>query len=927
MSSHIESVLATLPSVSKNEAIEVELRVLIDKRLKMPKFIKNTLTSDKTIEYYKKFVGEFCGPCVEISTETPIDKNIISITETINFIQEIKTTHHQKTEEQKKKTIIKQLKFKNGVQQKNELKLYSKENLVEPIFITDEHEFAVKLGVNKETALLMAPDMKFQYDYCRVKLRFSIWPDVKKYPNLNGWRIDITLIKSSTSDISIPMLKRLRDTLFVANLTAKNFVEKVPWNYADSIEMEIEYIGDNPKSITEASIGAVLDTINKIVGVDDQSSLYEVANAILPHKYRQMSHEVISLKTITPQVIELSKQKYFSDIKPNINNFWMTDKADGIRSIIIVEPVVGKMRVINNKTQIIEIPKSDIKKCMADCEFVQFSDEKIGIYIFDVIMYDGKSVINEEFSKRKSYISGFEKIAPKLCFSKEFVKLSDDKLKEQITVFYKSESNRPYETDGLIFTEDHLNYSETNSYKWKPVEKMSIDFLVKKCPKQLLGIHPYNDTTKKDKEKEKEKEKNKKDKETLYILFCGINQKQFERLNLSYIDYYKQIFLNTHISPTYFPIQFSPSDAPFAYLYWSDKEDLDGKIVELTYTQEEEKWNLYRIREDRKSDVETGKYFGNNIAIAETIWQNYKNPLTLEMLTEDTPKSYFQEHESELHKADRAFNRYVHSQLFDEYMKGAEWVIDLGSGKGQDLFRYASMGIKNILFLEKDKDAITELLNRKHQYAKDIKHKFKKHKTNEAREKMSIYVKELDLNEPWEKNIARIKASGIPIPNTGVPVIFCGFALHYMLGNAAQITNITKFINYLLSSEGKFVYTAFDGKTVFQRLTDGKGRYTETENNIMKYDIKQKYKSSDFTGINQAIDVLLPFSSGDYYTEYLISNELLIKYFKKLKIEQDDYKSFSIYFKDFEKHNKRHILSKIDKTYLEMYYFAVYKKI
>jgi hypothetical protein len=330
------------------------------------------------------------------------------------------------------------------------------------------------------------------------------------------------------------MLKRLRDTLFVANLTPANFVEKAPWNYADSIEMEIEYVGENTKSITELSIGAVLDVVNKVVVVDDQSALYEIANAISSQKHR--SNGTISLKTITPQVIELSKQKYFSDIMPNINNFWLTDKADGVRSIIIVEPTLGKMRIINNKTQIIEIPKSDTKKCMADCEFVQ-NDEKIGIYIFDVIIYDGKSVVGEEFSKRKEYIVEFEKLAPKVCFSKKFIKLSADKLKEQLSSFYADGAGRPYETDGLIFTEDHLDYNSTNSYKWKPVEKMSIDFLVKKCPKQLLGIHPYNEKSKMSLDS----------KASLYILFCGINQKQFDRLNMSYIDYYKQIFLNMNI--------------------------------------------------------------------------------------------------------------------------------------------------------------------------------------------------------------------------------------------------------------------------------------------------------------------------------------------------------------------------------------------
>lgn len=928
METQISSILSNL----SGDNLEVELRMLVDKRLKMPKFIKNSLGVDATILYFQNLIRYFCSasPQENPNSEMVSDaKNIVAITETMNFIQNLKSQKNFAAINPDKRhhSVIKQLNFKNGIQQKDDLKLYSKENLVDPIFITDPNEFGVKLGINREISLLKAPDMKFTYDNCRIKLRFSIWPCSSIYPDLQDWRIDITLVKTVGNDASIPLLKRIRDTLFVKDVTAENFVENAPWNYADQIELEVEYVGKTPNRITEKDIGKVLNAIKlaekRTIQTLPSNDLYELASIINPKKYRQISQDSLSLKLITPQAIELTKQQYFSDLKPHLDKFWMTDKADGMRSIIIID---SKLRIVNSHPQTLELPSKPAKslgKCIADCELILDKKKGVQLYIFDVIMYDNKSLIDEPFSVRKSYIKYFEEIAPDVCFGKEFVRLSNSidgsGKSHQISSFYTN-LKRPYEIDGLIFTEDDVDYSSTKSFKWKPIDKMSIDFLVKKCPKQLLGISPYS----RQKDVESKPETKKRD-ETLYFLFCGISQKQFERLNFSYVDHYKSIFLNANLSPNYFPIQFSPSDMPFAYLFWYDgnddldgNNDLDGKIVEMVYVN---KWKKYRIRDDRQIDVETGKYYGNNIAVAETIWQNYKNPLTLEMLEETPNKSYFQEHDSKLHEADRSFNRFVHSTLFNRYISKADWVIDLGSGKGQDLFRYASVGVKHILFLEKDKDAITELLNRKHQYARGMR----KANRESRQERMSIYVKELDLNESWERNIARIKASGIPIPNNGVSIIFCGFALHYLVGNAAQMSNIAKFIEYLLAPTGKFIYTAFDGKAVFERLKEGSGRYLEMENDIMKYDIRQKYKSLDFTGINQQIDVLLPFSMGDYYTEYLISNERLAKQMAKLTLKQTKYASFATYFADFKKQNKKHILSEIDQRYLTLYFVSIYE--
>jgi 16S rRNA G966 N2-methylase RsmD len=98
-------------------------------------------------------------------------------------------------------------------------------------------------------------------------------------------------------------------------------------------------------------------------------------------------------------------------------------------------------------------------------------------------------------------------------------------------------------------------------------------------------------------------------------------------------------------------------------------------------------------------------------------WMSFKNPLVIEKL--DLNKVYFKSGNSK-HKAVRSFNSFVKSNIFDQF-KNTEHVMDIASGRGQDLFRYSSYGIKHILFLEVDKTALQELIKRKFDFARNRK--------------------------------------------------------------------------------------------------------------------------------------------------------------------------------------------------------------
>ena len=443
---------------------------------------------------------------------------------------------------------------------------------------------------------------------------------------------------------------------------------------------------------------------------------------------------------------------------------------------------------------------------------------------------------------------------------------------------------RPYETDGLIFTKGGDPYAKTKNFKWKPLDKMTVDFMAKKCPKTLLNIAPYIP----------------KKGMTLYFLFSFIDSRRFESLNLTYVKKYREMFPDPDFR--YFPIQFSPSSDPFAYLFW-DKRELDGKIVEVGYQTKTRTWKYYRTREDKTKP--------NDFRIAELTFQNYFNPLTLDAIKSKIDKGYFQEDDNKDFQEIRHFNSFVKSRILAPYAD-TPWVIDMAGGKGQDIFRYAKLKIKNLVYLEVDKDGISEIIKRKH----------------ELRDSSTlVHTIEMDLTHPNKTNIKKIEAIGIHMKER-IPLIVCNFAIHYLIGSMKSTQNLIEFIDYYLAPGGKFIFTAFDGRTVFDLLAANRGKWEVRNGEVVKYSIKKDYKSKQMTPTKQKIKVMLPFSKGEYYSEYLVNNTYLEKMFKKVNMARESFDSFATFLQEYASDSPKKFakLTADDKQFVSLYHFVSYFK-
>jgi hypothetical protein len=870
---------------SKNKNMEVELKVILDKRIKTPHFINREIYSSddirKLIEYAK-------------------ENGNIREEQSINFIHTFKENC----------MYVKQLVFNNGIQDKSKKNYYTKKSMIKPMYMTSNLTLPTyKLSINMETVVEANDNLVF--DIVRFRNRMCITFD--KFPK---WRLDITYIKECKI-YSMDLLGKIRNIVFANTLT------ELDWDYASKIEVEFEFISDkkydNIDKFTVDDIKSV-DELCQIIAPKNIIKSYtdcicEVANVIKPkflHKFKKGQY---GLKQLGANPVELTKRQYRLDIVPDIKNYIITEKIDGIRSIILMYPSIGECYILNNKNKN-GIGKLDIN-VDDEYEIIILDSEEVDgkFYVFDILYTQSK----QEDLDQKIHLHKLKFINRKITmdiiidkfdflYHKHYVELSDE-YPLQIKEFYELMILEcKYDIDGLIMFEKHKSYSTMMQYKWKPI--MTIDFVAKKCPSTLLGIQPYV----------------KKENKTLYLLFCGMRNSDFNKMGIPLLNEYNIMFRsiecgihkkNKYVKEQYFPIQFSPSINPYAYLFWSDNSLLDGAVVELTYTTE---WELIKIRKDRMLDMSRKTYYGNYFKYAEFIWMSLKYPLTMEDLCSTKPiKAYFQKN-SKGYVSMRKFNNFTKLCIIQncaQKCNSLNYIIDLAAGKGQDLDKYIKCKFENILMIDNDFDALSEIINRKY-----LINDNKLPSTTTS----IIHINKSNLSQPYAKTLENIKLSEYNIPNRA-PLVVCNLALHYLIPNKRKIQNFCNLLHNILEKGGFFIFTAFNGKKIFDLLV-GNTEKNWSNNKSLTYSIRKKYDDDIFTGIEQQIDVMLPFSQGEYYTENLINIDLLNELLSKKKINLIQSDTFISYESRFENekeffHNQ---LTKSDKEYISLYQYYIYQK-
>lgn len=800
----------------------------------------------------------------------------------------------------------------------------------------------VTLTATKVTSIESLPPVA---DRVELVTRFGFV--LKNFPN---WGLNIELTRSLSNPLEFATKLPAGKALLVDVP-----LESMDPSAYDHVTTTLVHIESSP--VTRAEIEDVIDDVRSSGDAlpsseknEYQSVIYLLAldifrDAVMANEYRQKS----GFKRLCSNTVELSRPIYFKKVLPKISEFYMTDKIDGTRAMLVIDEVYrrsGHRRIFLGANiyavsdRLYEIasfkkPTTTSKTVetdhtVLDVEMITNTDGEPSFFCFDVIAVASRKVGHSPFGTRIKTFDEVGKIMDKYNLGKvkEFIELSGTDYASQITSFY--EKKRDYVIDGIIFTPKgsfykdakkarrgkfdrifNTDYANTVSFKWKPLSHLTIDF--------YLMAHPK--------------------KKGSYVLCSGVDMRTFKLLRLRFFDGY--VAPVSQNSQRYFPIQFEPSDGEFDNVWTPSKDELvlceqdsecpalSGIVGEFAFAGSDgelyDRPRMIRLRTDRVQDIAKGEYYGNALRYAELIWHSVRHPLTIKSMSGEDSAGYFaSEDYDDGFKAQRNYNSFVKSYLLETYVQPnttngdtPSRIMDLACGRGQDIARAIDTGMfDEVVAIDKDVDAIYELLERKYNL---------RVKRNGA--SANIYVKQADLGSNSNELVRRLK-----LPVASADAIMINFALHYFCRSAtadgsSPIEEFAKTVAYYAKPGARLMITTFMGEDVFNALKD-KEELAIMDNGKLKYSIKKKYASESMTNLDQEIDVLLPFSAGRYYSEYLVNYEYVQSVMKAhgFKVVATD--SFETLLRVYKRQNKAGYMtmSKADRQWVSIYGFMIFER-
>lgn len=436
-------------------------------------------------------------------------------------------------------------------------------------------------------------------------------------------------------------------------------------------ELEIESTNLNPDKFIEniLSITKVLqDSPNylkckKEEGMCKIISSYEIQNVIYSHN-RLFEKEMRTKGWIIKDPFRLYEGywnkpqniKNYNLLKENLNDYNVTVKLDGVRKFILFDGLnIYMVGPPYDVTKIGTLDNDTLSGTLLDCEFIRKplkSSIKTSVHVFDVLFYKYKDVRDKSFSKRFDIISSIKDSLPKEnlfvnYFNKKFY---SGNFYESVEYAFKEIVSLKINTDGLIFQSPGV-YFNGETWKWKEVQNMTIDFLFVPLTKEEVEI--LKDETK------------IKDKFAFWLKVGSSNG------NI--------IFKGTDKYPF--------SGAIFCDSDMLGDQQLHYKIVECSWDSENEEFIPVRIRNDRSKP--------NNISIARDDWMDIMKPMSIRtIMGQDLV-------------AMRSFHNIVKSEMLNKEFGGGDVLLDVGSGRGGDLKKWEKF--KRVYAVEPNDENIKEL--------------------------------------------------------------------------------------------------------------------------------------------------------------------------------------------------------------------------
>lgn len=585
-----------------------------------------------------------------------------------------------------------------------------------------------------------------------VQTMVQNWNDKKKVYRLIQ-RITMTHPQSSLQvDLSIVRTSSFKGKYMVSTYTVQ---ESNVMTNPETIELECEvdfdlfskHLSDgntvlyqDMKRTIKHCLSAIQDT-NYPISIDEQTRILKAYRKLMVDK----PEDVIRNKHFCgPSSISL-EQKHIVPLEedqetPNIRmSYTVTDKADGQRKLMYIDGD-GKVYLIDTNMRVqftgtkTENPK--LAYTLLDGEYVPHNKkgEFINLYAsFDVYFIQKKDLRKYAFLpttkektkyrhplmttvvKNLTLVSVNAKSSPMRVQPKTFysaVQGTNQIFQKCNTILQAIENGQyEYETDGLIFTpmntgvgmdsvgEQPINTKRTwlRSFKWKPPEYNTVDFLVtfnKENEKDVVGtvfedgelhqykkttlrvgfdenVHGYRDPCKRILENDFPKRKStraEQGSEYKAVAFVPSNpyDPMTSQCNLMLTKQGTETIISTH------------------------EGDLieDNTIVEFSYDKEKPagwRWIPLRVRYDKTAELRRGgKNYGNAYHVAESVWRSIHYPVTEDMIRTGQGIPLIPTPDQTVFDQ---FRRYVREKLMSFVNEGQTvYAMDIGNAEDMPFF-------------------------------------------------------------------------------------------------------------------------------------------------------------------------------------------------------------------------------------------------
>lgn len=809
----------------------------------------------------------------------------------------------------------------------------------------DNHDFGFRVSIQKEYSLTSSDPnvVELNRQWKNIDKMFRYMNRVSlTHPQFPSIVVDFSTVKSIKKDGQL-----VKEKMF----SSSQLFDEVE-DYEIEIELvNLEYIYSNLPEIfmnlnkTIKFVSCGIQDSNFPIPLSEQLAISSEYKKIILKGKTDIKQENLNVQRLLSNDLFIGPSSYTlqkinliddpSNKEPCImKDFCVTDKADGERKMCYIA-TNGKIYFISNNMEIqytgaiSQEPK--LYNSLMDGEYIKENKlhERIDWYTtFDLYFYRGNDIRHIPFTDKTDknrynfleiVINGlkikYETNKDNIKFMRKTFYIPDEtkNIMECCSDLFKTiEKTSEYNTDGLIFTSNLLgvglepehikaedikkfikNYRITwrYSFKWKPPEFNTIDFLVKI------------------------KQVNQKDEVSYIIstnnqtcipykclyLYVGYDEQKYGLINPQkmLMENFELTSLKESASgSSYKPALFSPtnptdSQAHICYLPLIDDSKLMTKenelietemVVEFAYEFNDDKrfrWVPLRVRYDKTAEYRRfHRKFGNDFIVANSNWTTIHNPITKEMITDKNLKLtiddveikdlYYNRSSGVIHTNNlRKFhNQKVKKLLFDSTINAVKdcLVIDYAVGKGGDLNKWMSNKPKFIFGIDISKDNIhnskdgvcARYLGLKRQN-KDIykgmfirgdssklitNGEFVKIDDDEEEEKISKGVMEQIFGLKEKTNhFGNYVGSLHNIAFKSFDVGSIQFALHYMFKDEESVNNFMKNLTDTIKVGGTFVGTCYDGHKIFNMLN-------KTEQN-QSIDIYSKDKTSKIWSITK----------------------------------------------------------------------------